>query len=95
MLAVADQVKRALADTGGVVTDVGGVKGAIAEAVDDPRFVGGHPMAGSELDGLDGADGAMFSGATWVLTPVAEHRRSHVRRPSRPSSPSSAPRSWR
>ncbi len=27
-------------------------------------------MAGSELDGLDGADAAMFSGATWVLTPV-------------------------
>jgi prephenate dehydrogenase len=71
VLAVADQVKRALAETTGAVTDVGGVKGAIAEAVDDPRFVGGHPMAGSELDGLDGADGSMFSGATWVLTPVA------------------------
>jgi prephenate dehydrogenase len=72
VLAVADQVKRALAETTGVVTDVGGVKGAIAEAVGgDPRFVGGHPMAGSELDGLDGADGSMFSGATWVLTPVA------------------------
>ena len=60
VLAVADQVKRALAETTGVVTDVGSVKGAIAAAVDDPRFVGGHPMAGSELDGLDGADGAMF-----------------------------------
>jgi len=71
VLAVADQVKRALAETGGVVTDVGGVKGTISDAVDDRRFVGGHPMAGSELDGLDGADGAMFSGATWVLTPVA------------------------
>ena len=70
VLAVADQVKRALADTAGVVTDVGGVKGAIAAAVTDPRFVGGHPMAGSELDGLDGADGAMFSGAVWVLTPT-------------------------
>src|SRR3954469_23044186 len=71
VLAVADQVKRALTETTGVVTDVGGVKGAITEAVVDPRFVGGHPMAGSELDGLDGADGSMFSGATWVLTPVA------------------------
>ena len=29
-------------------------------------------MAGSELDGLDGADGDMFNGAIWVLTPV-EH----------------------
>ena len=70
VLAIADQVKRALAETGGVVTDVGGVKGTVIEAIDDPRFVGGHPMAGSELDGLDGADGAMFSGAVWVLTPT-------------------------
>jgi prephenate dehydrogenase len=70
VLAVTDQVKRALAETSGVVTDVGGVKGAITAAVTDQRFVGGHPMAGSELDGLDGADGAMFSGAVWVLTPT-------------------------
>ncbi len=54
--AVADQAKRALAETQGVVTDVGSVKAGIAAAIDDPRFVGGHPMAGSELEGLDGAD---------------------------------------
>jgi len=71
VLAVPDQVKRALAETSGVVTDVGGVKRSITDAVDDPRFIGGHPMAGSELDGLDGADKAMFNGAVWVLTPVA------------------------
>jgi prephenate dehydrogenase len=71
VMAVADQVKRALAETRGVVTDVGSVKHPIALAVDDPRFVGGHPMAGSELDGLDGADGSMFTGAVWVLTPTA------------------------
>ena len=29
-------------------------------------------MAGSELDGLDGADGDMFDGAVWVLTPDAD-----------------------
>ena len=61
----------ALAETSGLVTDVGSVKAPVTNAVDDPRFVGGHPMAGSELEGLDGADGAMFSGAVWVLTPVA------------------------
>jgi prephenate dehydrogenase len=27
-------------------------------------------MAGSELDGLDGADASMFAGAVWVLTPT-------------------------
>jgi prephenate dehydrogenase len=66
---VPDQVKRALAETAGVVTDVGSVKGAVCAAVQDPRFVGGHPMAGSELEGLDGADAAMFEGAVWALTP--------------------------
>ena len=70
VLSVADQVKRALAETSGLVTDVGSVKGAIARAIEDPRFVGGHPMAGSELDGLDGADATMFAGAVWVLTPI-------------------------
>ncbi len=70
VLSVVDQVKRALAKTTGVVTDVGSVKAGIANAIDDPRFVGGHPMAGSELDGLDGADGSMFEGAIWVLTPT-------------------------
>jgi prephenate dehydrogenase len=71
VLTVADQVKRALAETTGFVTDVGSVKGAIAAAIDDPRFVGGHPMAGSELEGLDGSDASMFTGAVWVLTPTA------------------------
>lgn len=71
VLALADQVKRALAESAGLVTDVGSVKGGVAAAIDDPRFVGGHPMAGSELDGLDGADASMFTGAVWVLTPTA------------------------
>ena len=71
VLAIADRVKRALAESAGLVTDVGSVKSGIVAAIDDPRFVGGHPMAGSELDGFDGADAAMFEGAVWVLTPTA------------------------
>ena len=71
VLTIADQVRRALDDTTGIVTDVGSVKGAIVASIDDPRFVGGHPMAGSELEGLDGADPSMFTGAVWVLTPTA------------------------
>ncbi len=69
VLAIAEEVKRALAETNGVVTDVGSVKGPICQAIDDRRFVGGHPMAGSELDGLDGAQSDLFAGAVWVLTP--------------------------
>jgi prephenate dehydrogenase len=55
-----------------VVTDVGSVKAPIVSAVDDARFVGGHPMAGSEQEGVEGSDEAMFDGAVWVLTPT-EH----------------------
>jgi prephenate dehydrogenase len=51
------------------VTDVASVKGPIAGAIDDPRFVGGHPMAGSEQVGVEGADADLFDGAVWVLTP--------------------------
>jgi len=72
VLAVPDLVKRALAETRGAVTDVGSVKSHIVSSCTDARFVGGHPMAGSELEGLDGADPNMFNGAVWVLTPSAE-----------------------
>lgn len=76
VLAAADQVAQALKATSGAVTDVGSVKGAVCASIDDERFVGGHPMAGSELDGLAGADADLFSGAVWVLTPteVTSHR---------------------
>ncbi len=68
--AVAAEATRALR-AGGVVTDVGSVKASIVAAVDHPRFVGGHPMAGSEQEGVEGADPALFEGATWVLTPTS------------------------
>ena len=58
-----------MTQTKGIVTDVGGVKASVVDAVRDPRFIGGHPMAGSELAGLDGADELLFEGAVWVLTP--------------------------
>jgi prephenate dehydrogenase len=67
---VADEVRRALRDTRGLVSDVGSVKTPMLELMSDPRYVGGHPMAGSELEGVDGARPDLFEGATWVLTPV-------------------------
>jgi prephenate dehydrogenase len=67
---VGDLARAALEAGAAVVTDVGSVKAPITELVDDPRFVPGHPMAGSEQDGLDGAFADMFSGAMWVLCPV-------------------------
>ncbi|NNF65679.1 MAG: prephenate dehydrogenase/arogenate dehydrogenase family protein [Acidimicrobiia bacterium] len=56
--------------TDGLVTDVAGVKQSVANAAAHlPRFVGGHPMAGRESSGPDGASGALFTGAAWVVTP--------------------------
>ncbi len=55
-----------------VLTDLGSVKGPLVRGVDHPRFVGGHPMAGSEQVGLSGADAELFVGATWVLTPTPD-----------------------
>ncbi|MGB6058892.1 MAG: prephenate dehydrogenase/arogenate dehydrogenase family protein [Microthrixaceae bacterium] len=67
---IAAAVEAALAD-GRVVTDVGSVKAPIVSAISDPRFVGGHPMAGSEAIGVEGARADLFQGATWVLTPTS------------------------
>jgi prephenate dehydrogenase len=57
--------------SGLLVTDVAGVKGSIASQITDPRFIGGHPMAGSEMRGLEGARANLLTGCTWVLTPSA------------------------
>src|SRR5215203_6520254 len=54
------------------VTDVGSTKApVVAAAGTDPRFVGGHPVCGSEARGPAHANADLFSGATWFLTPVA------------------------
>jgi len=52
------------------VTDVGSTKGPVTEAVSDGRFIGGHPVCGSEAHGPAHANGGLFRGATWFLTPV-------------------------
>ena len=66
---VANALLAASSDPRLMVTDVAGVKAPIVRAVDDPRFIGGHPMAGSEQLGVAGARSDLFLGATWVLTP--------------------------
>ena len=54
-----------------VVTDVGSTKRAVVAAHADPRFVGGHPLAGAENAGVEHARADLFEGATWYLTPSA------------------------
>src|SRR3954447_16804289 len=64
-------VAEARAGTGrdGVVTDAGSTKRALVDAVDDERFVGGHPIAGAETAGVENARADLFDGAAWYLTP--------------------------
>ncbi len=63
---------------GSLVTDVGSVKQSVvrgctpALAACGVRFVGSHPMAGSERSGLDFADPALYEGAVVFLTPTEE-----------------------
>ena len=55
------------------VTDVGSTKAAVcAGAEGSARFVGGHPVCGSEARGPDHASAELFQGATWFLTPLPE-----------------------
>src|SRR5947209_4767295 len=47
---------------GTTVTDVGSTKGPVTEAVSDGRFIGGHPVCGSEAHGPANATGELFRG---------------------------------
>ena len=67
---------RLIADSGyaGVVTDTASTKGRISEMASGllrhpGNFVPGHPMAGSEVNGIDGARDDLFQGAYWILCP--------------------------
>jgi prephenate dehydrogenase len=51
------------------VTDVGSTKRGLA-AIDDARFVPGHPLAGGASGGPSRAAADLFDGAMWFLTPL-------------------------
>jgi 3-phosphoshikimate 1-carboxyvinyltransferase len=60
-----------------ILTDVGSVKGSVAEDIrqvfggDQPNFVLGHPIAGSEKSGIEAADSGLFENHKIILTPLA------------------------
>jgi prephenate dehydrogenase len=67
------ELVRAALDAAGpdcVVSDVGSTKQGLLAAIDDERFVGGHPIAGAETAGVEHARADMFQGAVWYLTPL-------------------------
>jgi len=45
--------------------------GICSAALGSSRFVGGHPVCGSEARGAEHASAELFDGATWFLTPLA------------------------
>jgi prephenate dehydrogenase len=66
-----------VAKDGAVVTDIGSTKGTIVAEAErllggGRSFVGGHPMAGTEGEGVASARVDLFDGALWILTPTAQ-----------------------
>jgi prephenate dehydrogenase len=56
-----------------VVTDAGSVKGPVVQRLETllgQRFVGSHPMAGSERSGIEAARENLFQGAAVIVTPT-------------------------
>jgi len=62
---------------GSIVTDVGSTKAAIAARAEAAlagtaaAFVGSHPIAGSDRDGIEAADAELYAGATVIVTAAA------------------------
>jgi prephenate dehydrogenase len=60
---------------GAVMTDVGSTKSRLVVEIEKSlphgsTFIGGHPMAGTENDGIDAAEASLFEGSWWILTPT-------------------------
>jgi len=68
-LAQTVQAVLAASGEGCSVTDVGSTKARVAAAAASSRFVGGHPVCGSEAHGPAHARADLFGGASWFLTP--------------------------
>jgi len=64
-----------LAKKGAVITDMGSTKAEIIKRAQEIEikgsyFIGGHPMTGSELHGVENIDPLLFENSVYVLTPI-------------------------
>lgn len=67
-----------------VITDVCGVKTEVAEKIcgvlpSGVDYVGGHPMAGKEVDGFENASSELFWMSGYIITPVKNTKDSSIR----------------
>lgn len=54
-----------------LVTDLGSTKSRIVSEIgNSQRFLGGHPLAGSEEEGIEAASAELFEGCVWLITPT-------------------------
>ena len=53
-----------------IVLDCASVKGFVMEKKRPYKFIGSHPMAGTEFTGYNASFKELFEGAKWVLTPA-------------------------
>lgn len=70
---VLEEIAPALRE-GAVVTDTASTKAEVCRWADEAlpehiSFVGGHPIAGKEIPGIDASDSALFEGRPWAITP--------------------------
>ncbi|MGB8169774.1 MAG: prephenate dehydrogenase/arogenate dehydrogenase family protein [Chthoniobacteraceae bacterium] len=76
MTALAEKIVETLPSSA-IVTDVGSVKASVCAELgaifrERGRFIGSHPMAGSEQTGIGAARADLFSGAVSIVTPDAD-----------------------
>ncbi len=69
-----------------IICDVGSTKAKIVGQATQHLtgkhlyFLGSHPMAGSELNGVDAADAYLFENVVWVLTPYQKIPDTYIRK---------------
>ncbi len=70
---------------GAVVTDVASTKAQVINWVEEflpptVSFVGGHPMAGKEVSGVEEADASLFQNRIYCLTPTVRTRPAAIKK---------------
>ena len=65
-----------------IITDVGSIKDPIIKKWETvhPLFIGSHPMAGTEKQGVDSGHVDLFKSAKWVITPTSQSDSNAIKR---------------